>query len=65
MGAPEGCKQHGYIWAYNYMCVLEVVSLFLHFIDVTSPGTVTVMEFDMEKVFWGTIMMAQECSWPR
>ena len=48
---------------YNYMCVLEVVSLFLRFIDVTSsPGTVTVMEFDMEKVFWGTRLMAQEYS---
>jgi len=23
------------------------------------------MEFDMEKMFWGTRMMAQECSWPQ
>jgi len=23
------------------------------------------MEFDMEKVFWGTRMMAQEYSWPQ
>ena len=30
-----------------------------------SPGMVTVMEFDMEKVFWGTRMMAQEYSWPQ
>ena len=32
---------------YNHMCVLEVVSLFLHFVDVTpSPGEETAMEFD-------------------
>ena len=37
---------------YNHMCALEVVSLFLHFIDVTpSPGEKTAMKVFQEREY--------------